>query len=161
MNVEQSISNIIDGIKLQKDLSILTYTERWIEPNLIARIIPDHFEQIISNILNNAIEELSLKNDRKIIISASKEGSFVKVAIKDNGAGISPENIEKIFKVQFSTKSSSNSFHYGTGLGLSFCQRMIQNYGGDITVKTQLNKGTEFVCLFPEYVSQTKSLCEV
>ena len=70
---------------------------------------------------------------------------MVEILIKDNGCGISKEDLEKIFDPFFSTKGMS-----GTGLGLSVIWGIIDNHKGKITVESQLNKGTSFTINLPE-----------
>ena len=67
----------------------------------------------------------------------------VKIAVKDNGKGISQENAARIFEPKFTTKSS------GMGLGLAIIKNIIENYNGTITFETELNIGTEFLVSFP------------
>ena len=73
------------------------------------------------------------------------ESSMAKVEISDNGPGIPKENLQKIFLPFFSSKE----YGKGTGLGLSIAKRIIRQHGGDITVKSQVGKGTTFLITLP------------
>ena len=67
----------------------------------------------------------------------------MKIAVKDNGKGISEDNAARIFEPKFTTKSS------GMGLGLAIIKNIIENYQGTITFETEINIGTEFLVSFP------------
>ncbi len=67
-----------------------------------------------------------------------KEKDFIQILIADQGCGISPENLNKIFERYFTTKEG------GTGLGLAVVDRIIKAHNGFITVESKLNQGTTF-----------------
>ncbi len=70
---------------------------------------------------------------------------MVQMEVEDTGSGIPEENMEKIFTPLFTTKPSGK----GTGMGLHVAYRIITEYGGSISVKSELNVGTTFSLLFP------------
>jgi signal transduction histidine kinase len=72
-----------------------------------------------------------------------EEGEFLVVDVRDNGAGIEPEDREKIFDPFFSTKES------GTGLGLAIASKVIQAHGGYIKVWREAGRGSIFSLYFP------------
>jgi two-component system, NtrC family, sensor kinase len=74
-----------------------------------------------------------------------KNESWLAIQIRDNGMGISPENMGKIFSPFFTTKPVGK----GTGLGLSVCYGIINGFGGTMEVKSELNVGTTFVISLP------------
>jgi len=78
-------------------------------------------------------------------IESCLEDHQVRVSIRDNGPGISEENIEKIFDPFFTTKGPDE----GEGLGLHIVRKSVKKNGGDITVESQLGKGTVFNLKFP------------
>jgi signal transduction histidine kinase len=67
----------------------------------------------------------------------------VRVTIADTGVGVPPENISRLFEPFFTTKN------HGTGLGLPITRRILQEHHGDITVQSQVDKGTTFRILLP------------
>ena len=73
--------------------------------------------------------------------------NYVEVRVSDDGSGIAPEIIDKIFSPFFTTKATGK----GTGLGLSVCYGIVNNMGGDITVESVKNVGTTFVLKLPVY----------
>jgi signal transduction histidine kinase len=72
-------------------------------------------------------------------------GQGIKISVKDNGPGIPPQIIEKIFQPFFTTKPTGQ----GTGLGLSLSYDIINAHGGDITVESLENEGSEFIIQLP------------
>lgn len=94
-------------------------------------------EQILINLLKNAIEVLETGGEIKI---SAKRGIHqkVKVSVEDNGPGIPPEVLEKIFIPFYTTKEK------GTGIGLSFARQVMKLHQGSISVHSELNKGTKF-----------------
>ena len=71
------------------------------------------------------------------------EGQYVKITVADRGCGIPPENLANIFNAFFTTKKE------GTGLGLVVTRAIVRSHGGDITVRSQVNVGTEFSVYLP------------
>lgn len=75
--------------------------------------------------------------------------NFTRLRVQDNGGGISPENLRRIFEPYFSTKSKNESTGHG-GLGLAITQKLVQDAGGFITVETALGAGTTFDVYLPQ-----------
>ena len=101
------------------------------------------FQRIISNILNNAIESL---NETKVIEITLHKGIGVSVvSITDHGSGIPQELLEKIGKVQISSKGDK-----GNGLGLYDTFRKIEEWGGHISIYSKVSIGTKIVIKVPE-----------
>lgn len=95
----------------------------------------------ISNILINSIQAVNEKGEIHLYTRASKKSVFI--VIEDNGVGIAKEHLPRIFDFMFSTKPS------GSGLGLSIAKKIISDHQGEITVKSELNKGTTFRIRLP------------
>jgi two-component system, NtrC family, sensor kinase len=110
---------------------------------------PAQLNQVFMNILSNAIDVLmEQKNDweKQINIETNKlNDDYIQVGIKDNGAGIPPEIMNKLFNPFFTTKPVGK----GTGLGLSICYQIIEQHKGKIQVNSELGKGTEFLIILP------------
>jgi len=108
---------------------------------------PQQLEQVLVNLLFNAID--AMPNGGKITVEAmltSSDGNppAVAIAVSDDGNGIDEADLSKIFQPFFSAKKSK-----GIGLGLSICDRIIQNHGGKITVKSKPGEGTCFKIHLP------------
>lgn len=120
---------------------------RYIVPGEIplAYIDVEQFTETLINIITNAIEALGSKVDKKIEIIVKEQGGWGSIEVKDNGCGISKENINKIFTPFFSTKSSVNNW----GVGLAFCYKIVQAHDGKISVESKLEEGTTFTISLP------------
>jgi len=99
-------------------------------------------EQVLINLIKNAIQAFDAQQDRKIIISGYSNEGHVIISVKDNGNGIDPDAVEKIFIPFFTTKKT------GSGIGLSLSRQIMRQHGGQISVKSKLGEGTEFVLRF-------------
>ncbi len=100
---------------------------------------PKQMEQVIYNILLNAIQALEGKGGIVEIKSEALNGS-VEVTIKDNGPGIPKEHLSRIFEPFFTTKPVGK----GTGLGLSICAEILKKHSSNICVESEVGKGTKF-----------------
>lgn len=105
---------------------------------------------VIINLLNNAVRYT--KTEGKITLSVSRENEFIKFSLKDNGIGIKPENIGRIFQkfVQINKSNMENQFK-GVGLGLAIAKEFIEAHKGTIKVISEYNKGSEFIFYLPVY----------
>ncbi|MEM9857253.1 MAG: ATP-binding protein [Bacteroidota bacterium] len=96
-------------------------------------------EQVLINLIKNAIEALSGHVNGQIDITANKKGAKkCELKIRDNGPGIPTEILERIFVPFYTTKKS------GTGVGLSFARQIIKLHDGELLVKTEQGRGTTF-----------------
>ena len=108
---------------------------------------PSQLQQVFLNMINNAIQAHEEKSygTIRIITRVDEDKKGVQITFADTGAGISKKNIKKIFDPFFTTKQVGK----GAGLGLSICYTIIKQLGGDITVKSKINEGTEFTLFLP------------
>ena len=95
----------------------------------------------IANLILNSIQAVSEKGEIHLFTRSSKKNVFI--VIKDNGVGISKEHLPKIFDFMFSTKPM------GSGLGLSIAKKIISDHHGEISVKSEANKGAIFKIRIP------------
>jgi signal transduction histidine kinase len=102
---------------------------------------------VIANIFNNAIKFTHPKG--KIKINASRKGTFIEISIADNGLGISPEALNKLFLVEESISTSDTDNEKGTGLGLLLCKEFIDKNDGRIWVESELGIGSTFYFTIP------------
>ena len=102
---------------------------------------------VVRNLISNAVKYT--KDGGKITISLSKEGDMAVVSVKDTGIGMSPENVEKLFKVNENFKTFGTNNEEGTGLGLILCRDFIEMNNGRIEVKSEINVGTETLFRLP------------
>ena len=104
----------------------------------------DQLNRIVTNLVKNAIQSIPEDKIPKIQVLLSEKNSRIYIKVKDNGCGIEDAIAEKIFEPKFTTKTS------GMGLGLPMVKNIIEAYGGYITYKTILGKGTLFEVSFPK-----------
>ncbi|MBL7863966.1 MAG: ATP-binding protein [Cyclobacteriaceae bacterium] len=123
-----------------RGITLTTSTE---PPQLTALADKNMIEQVLINLIKNAIQAFDEQTEKRIelIANISDKGRPV-IAVRDNGQGIDPEALEKIFIPFFSTKKS------GSGIGLSLSRQIMRVHEGRITVKSTLGEGTEFLLKF-------------
>lgn len=119
--------------------TIIHYSEKL--PHILA--IQDQIKQVLLNLLRNAAD--ACQDDGVITIRTWQEEGVVAVSIKDNGAGIPPEQLDMIFQPFITTKPEGK----GTGLGLSVCRDIVQNHKGEIRVESNPGEGSVFTVLLP------------
>lgn len=112
-------------------------------PELIITADKTMIEQVLINLIKNAIQSFDEQPEKLIELRGykSEKGNPV-ISVKDNGAGIDVEALEKIFIPFFSTKKT------GSGIGLSLSKQIMRQHEGNITVKSKLGEGTEFLLRF-------------
>ncbi|MDA3880444.1 MAG: ATP-binding protein [Prolixibacteraceae bacterium] len=103
----------------------------------------DRFEQILGNLIENAVK---FTHEGEVILEIEQNQSFLHFRIKDTGIGIAPEEQEKIFDRFYKV----DEFSCGAGLGLSISKSIAQDMGGDISVKSELGKGSGFEFKLPK-----------
>ncbi len=106
-----------------------------------------YFGMAIGNIIDNASKYTHFKGE--IIVSAKKSGSNVTVSIKDNGVGVSPENVKNLFEKFKRISNEFSDVSSGSGLGLYWVEKVIALHDGSIEVKSELDKGTTFHLTIP------------
>ncbi len=135
INLREVVENSIDFIKStikEKDIDIRKELE-----DTTLKGDKNFIEQAIVNILLNSVEAIEEKG--RIEVYLKRKNDYILLKIKDDGYGI-PEDIkEHIFEPYFTTKAN------GTGLGLSIAKKIISEHNGEIEVKTEEGKGTEFI----------------
>ena len=105
-------------------------------------------EQIMSNLIDNAVKYLDSKRTGRIVVSGTDvAGGWVEYAIADNGRGISDKDHERIFEL---FRRSGRQDTRGEGLGLAFVRNSVRRLGGTITVESTLGEGSTFRVKFPK-----------
>ncbi|WP_369800903.1 PAS domain-containing sensor histidine kinase [Flavobacterium sp. 11] len=137
--------NVVEVVELAMDI----FNEEYIQfqsdsPEIISKIDRTQLIRIITNLAKNAIQSIPEQQENKsIVVSVKKELNNVLITVADNGIGIQPKDIDRIFEPKFTTKSS------GMGLGLGIIKNIIENYKGTITFETEFGKGTTFIVSLP------------
>jgi signal transduction histidine kinase len=107
-----------------------------------------HLLEIFRNLFQNA-REMMPAGGRILVGARATDDYSVRVVVEDDGPGIKPENLERIFEPYFTTKER------GTGLGLSIVKHNTELYGGRVQVESELGKGTRFILHFPARTAMT------
>ena len=107
-------------------------------------------EMAISNLIENAINYSP--NKTTVVVSLNRVDGLAEIKVKDQGIGISDENIERIFERFYRVDPARSRATGGTGLGLSIVKHIITNHGGDITVWSAKGEGSTFTMRLPEYI---------
>ena len=103
--------------------------------------------QVITNILTNAFKYTTYAG--KIEVIGRNYGSRVHIQIKDNGIGIARRDLERIYERFYRVEKGRSRAMGGSGLGLSIAKDIMENMGGRIRIKSELNVGTEVLLSFP------------
>jgi PAS domain S-box-containing protein len=108
-------------------------------------------ETILRNLVSNGIK--FTHSGGRVKISASVKSNLVEVTVDDNGIGISPENLKKLFSIDKQYRVEGTANEKGTGLGLILCKDFVEKSNGTISVESQLNKGSKFSFTIPLFNS--------
>jgi signal transduction histidine kinase len=137
--------NVVEVVELALDIfneeQVVFESE---SPEIISKIDRTQLIRIITNLVKNAIQSIPEQQENKMVfIAVKKDLNNVLIIVEDNGIGIKPEDIGRIFEPKFTTKNS------GMGLGLGIIKNIIENYKGTITFDTEYGKGTRFTVSLP------------
>lgn len=120
------------------------------DTSLILEADRNLLEQVLINLILNAVEAVREKPSASITLSASREKDKIILSVADNGKGIPSELMDKIFIPFFSTRKNGN------GIGLSLCKQIMMLHGGNIRVHTQEGVGTSFRLIFKSSVDDQR-----
>lgn len=141
LNVTEELNRALNKVfppGTYKSIEVSTDYADHLPPLLMQR---KHLEEILVNILQNGRE--AMVNGGHIELKAEAEGETVRIIITDDGPGIPPEKVEKVFEAYFSTKPQ------GTGLGLAIARHNAEIYAGKVRVESGLGRGARFILELP------------
>ncbi|MFB6270824.1 MAG: PAS domain S-box protein, partial [Halobacterium sp.] len=107
---------------------------------------PNQLRQVFGNLLSNAIE-YSGDGPPTVEVSAERDGDQWVVAVSDDGIGIDPEHVDRVFDVF--QRLHSHDEHPGTGIGLALAERIVERHGGDVWVESEPGEGSTFYVSLP------------
>lgn len=110
--------------------------------DMLVTIDTKRITEVLYNIVENSMKYIGEEQSR-IVIEAEREGEYVLIKIKDNGIGISPDDIPYVFDKFYRAEKSRSSSIPGSGLGLSICKYIVNEHGGEIYCRSRHNKGCE------------------
>lgn len=141
----------LDIGRLVRDVQSLIYGEAILSHITVAVDLPgepllihgngDKIKEVLINLARNAFQ--AMPDGGALTITARADGPAVRIDLADTGQGIADSAMAEIFKPFYTTKES------GTGLGLAICRRIVGDHRGEITVSSEVGKGTTFTLTFP------------
>jgi signal transduction histidine kinase len=138
------ISNVLDIVKPElksKNIQI----QLKVDDDLMVLVNPSEIEQVILNLINNAVQSLANSGtlQRRIALEVHQFGKSVQLSVSDNGSGVPLEFKPHLFKLLSSTKQT------GMGLGLWLCKHIVARYGGSIHYEDAVDGGAKFIFELP------------
>ncbi|MTT31242.1 HAMP domain-containing protein [Terrilactibacillus sp. BCM23-1] len=113
---------------------------------------PDRIEQVLTNLIDNAIRHTKEGNTVTVEVEAGKKGIYTNVV--DTGVGISEEDLPFVFERFYKADKARTRGKSGTGLGLSIAKNIVKAHGGGITVNSKKGEGTTFTFFLPKNASE-------
>lgn len=139
---EEAMVNV-RGLIMEKEIELIRdYPDVW--PTVKVDTI--RFKQALLNLLGNAAK---YTEEGHIALRVKPETDQVKIIVEDTGIGIDPANHEAIFKEFRQLNEADARKRIGTGLGLPITRHLIRRHGGDVVVKSELGKGSQFIITLP------------
>jgi signal transduction histidine kinase len=143
-NLISKVLNIVTPELKSKNIQI----QLQVTDQLTIKVNPAEIEQVILNLINNAVQALANSGtlQRRITIEATKSGQWALLSISDNGDGVFAEFKPQLFELLSTTKQS------GMGLGLWLCKHIVTRYGGSIHYEDNVGGGARFIFELPSAV---------
>ena len=142
VNFIETVMGSIDKYAKQKDITLIFDTNK---EECIVGVDPQALDRMCINLISNAIKFSPIGSF--IYVTLMIDDKDVKISVADNGLGISKEDQKKIFK-RFNQGSKKNK-HNGSGIGLDLVKSLVKLHDGRITLKSELNKGSNFTIILP------------
>jgi PAS domain S-box-containing protein len=146
IDVDSEIKEAIELVKndfTSKNI-VISYKESY---DCIVPFTQGQLQRAMINLLLNAKDAvLNINHNATVTIETIKNQEYIEIKVSDNGIGISPENLERIFDPFYTTKSFTNN----RGIGLPMTHRIIESHGGKIYVDSTLNNGTTVRIVLPK-----------
>jgi two-component system phosphate regulon sensor histidine kinase PhoR len=114
-----------------------------VPPDTLAYADGEGLERVLVNLVDNAVKYG--KTDGKVTVSATRDGTRIQVIVSDEGAGIEPVHLPRLFERFYRVDEGRTREKGGAGLGLAIVKHLVDVMGGEITVESELGKGTKFI----------------
>jgi C4-dicarboxylate-specific signal transduction histidine kinase len=132
----EEVLTLVQGAVKKHDIAVHIELDRAIMPVVGNRI---QLQQVLFNLVVNAIEAMESVADRTLLIKSEREDSGeVRITVEDSGTGIEPQHVDKIFGSFFTTKVE------GMGMGLSICRSIVESHGGRLWASPGRSRGAVF-----------------
>ncbi len=143
------VTLVQDSIRLANEASsakLLTISER-LPKNAYFMADKQMLSTVVRNLISNAIKFTNQGGE--VMVSVARKGEQMETAVSDNGVGMSPLDVEKLFRIESSHSTAGTMNEKGTGLGLLLCKEFVQKHGGKIWVESVEGKGSVFTFSIP------------
>jgi signal transduction histidine kinase len=139
------IAKVLDIVKPELKSKNIQIQLR-VDDGLFIKVNSAEIEQVILNLLNNAIQALANSGtlQRRIAMEAIRDGNLVQLSVSDNGSGVSGDFKSQLFELLSTTKQT------GMGLGLWLCKHIVTRYGGSIQYEDAIAGGARFIIKLPQ-----------
>lgn len=145
VNINQMVNKIFNQIKVLTPVNkAITFKNEIVDDFPLIMADTERTKQILYNLLENAVNNT---DKGEITISASQNGGWALIKVKDTGIGIEKKAMVDIFKIFY--KKDRDDSQQGLGLGLSIVKYLVEIHGGKIEVDSKLNRGTVFMITLP------------
>ena len=111
----------------------------------------EQLRRVVNNVIGNCVKYMDRTEGGRITIMARKLDNLAEIAIRDNGPGIAPEDLTRIFERFYRADQSRNSRKGGTGLGLAISKKIIEDHGGTIRAESEPGVHTTIIFTLPVY----------
>jgi two-component system, OmpR family, sensor histidine kinase ChvG len=141
--IEETLERIIPTLPDEKPRIVLHKSGL----KLALRVVPDQIEQLLANLLENAVRYTPAQASIEITLARGENDSAM-IVVRDEGCGIEPGLRERVFD-QFVTSEARNGGSHGSGLGLTIARSIVENHGGTISVSSSPGQGAVFAINLP------------
>lgn len=143
VNLRLVVEDILDRLeKIAQDRQVSFKIKPDKLPEVWVKADVQRIEQVMANLIENAIKYN--KEGGKVIVHFQEDKKGYSVAVRDNGPGIAPEHLSRIFERFYRVEKSRSKARGGTGLGLAIVKHILNGHGSKITVMSRPDKGTTF-----------------
>jgi len=156
INVNEFLKDIFDGLATKASEKQLNYIfmpdiidegkERSLQPIFYANIDPDHFREVVSNLIENAIKYTP---SGEVVVNITGDDKQISISVKDSGIGIPAEDIPHLFQKFYRVDNSDTREIGGTGLGLYLSRRLAEAMSGNLRVESKYKEGSTFYLEIP------------
>lgn len=153
IQIEKAIEDVVKDFQLEAEshgLELKYFKPRKKLPKV--RVDPDRIKEVISNLVGNGI---NFTPHGHIYVKSYEEDGMVTIKVEDTGVGIAPEDQKELFK-KFSQLETAAPFKKGSGLGLYICRMLVNEFGGDIWLKSKVGRGTTFYFSLPAIINHSQ-----
>ena len=151
--VDDAVRTVEELVTVHLQGKSLEFVRSDCDDGRVVRADPDKLQQILLNLLSNAIKFTD--DGGRVRIGCADDGDgVVAITVTDTGMGIPEDRLQQIFEPFVQVDRGLTSRHEGTGLGLSISRDLARGMGGDISVRSELGRGSEFTVTLPAAVSR-------